>query len=62
MSAQASLPFALAVAAVRGKVGVDEFTDETVADPVVQELITRTVVHQDTRALREGARTACRGG
>jgi len=47
VSAQASLPFALAVAAVRGKVGVDEFTDETVADPVVQELITRTVVHQD---------------
>ena len=30
VSAQASLPFALAVAAVRGRVGVDEFTDETV--------------------------------
>jgi 2-methylcitrate dehydratase len=48
VSAQASLPFALAVAAVRGKVGVDEFTDETVADPVVQELLQRTVVRQDT--------------
>jgi len=47
VSAQASLPFALAVAAVRGQVGVDEFTDETVADPVVQDLITKTVVHQD---------------
>lgn len=47
VSAQASLPFALAVAAVRGKVGVDEFTEETVADPVVQDLITKTVVHQD---------------
>jgi 2-methylcitrate dehydratase len=47
VSAQASLPFALAVAAVRGKVGVDEFTEDTVADPVVQELITKTVVHQD---------------
>jgi 2-methylcitrate dehydratase PrpD len=47
VSAQASLPFALAVAAVRGKVGVDEFTDETVADPVVQGMIHRTVVHQD---------------
>ncbi len=47
VSAQASLPFALAVAAVHGKVGVDEFTDETVADPVVQDLITKTVVHQD---------------
>jgi 2-methylcitrate dehydratase PrpD len=47
VSAQASLPFALAVAAVRGKVGVDEFTEETVADPVIQALIPRTVVHQD---------------
>jgi 2-methylcitrate dehydratase PrpD len=47
VSAQASLPFALAVAAVRGKVGVDEFTEETVGDPMVQELITKTVVHQD---------------
>ena len=47
VSAQASLPFALAVAAVRGQVGVDEFTDETVADPVVQGMIPRTVVHQD---------------
>jgi 2-methylcitrate dehydratase len=47
VSAQASLPFALAVASVRGTVGVDEFTDETVADPVVQAMIQRTVVHQD---------------
>jgi 2-methylcitrate dehydratase PrpD len=47
VSAQASLPFALAVAAVRGKVGVDEFTDETVSDPVIQSMIPRTVVHQD---------------
>jgi 2-methylcitrate dehydratase len=47
VAAQASLPFALAVAAVRGRVGVDEFTDETVADPVVQAMIPRTVVHQD---------------
>lgn len=47
VSAQASLPFALAVAAARGKVGVDEFTEGTVADPVVQDLITKTVVHQD---------------
>ena len=53
VSAQASLPFALAVAAVRGRVGVDEFTEETVADPVVQELITRTVVHQDEELYRK---------
>jgi 2-methylcitrate dehydratase len=47
VSAQASLPFALAVAAVRRRVGVDEFTDQTVADPVVRAMIPRTVVHQD---------------
>ena len=47
VGAQASLPYALAAAAVRGKITVDEFTEETVADPVVQELIQRTVVHQD---------------
>jgi 2-methylcitrate dehydratase len=52
VAAQASLPFALAVAAVRGKVGVDEFTDETVADPVIQAMIARTVVHQDTELYR----------
>jgi 2-methylcitrate dehydratase PrpD len=57
VSAQASLPFALAVAAVRGKVGVDEFTDETVTDPVVQDLMGRTVVHEDTElfALARGS-------
>lgn len=48
VAAQASLPFALAVAAVHGKVGVDEFTDDTVGDPVIQEMIPRTVVHQDS--------------
>jgi len=47
VAAQASLPFALAVAAVRRKVGVDEFTEETVADPRIQAMIPRTVVHQD---------------
>jgi 2-methylcitrate dehydratase PrpD len=47
VAAQASLPFALAVASVRGKVGVDEFTEETVADPSIQAMIPRTVVHQD---------------
>jgi 2-methylcitrate dehydratase len=57
VSAQASLPFALAVAAVRGQVGVDEFTDETVADPMVQELLTRTVVHQDPELMTFGKGT-----
>ena len=48
VSAQASLPFALSVAAVRGRVTIDEFTEETVGDPVVQGMIPRTTVHQDT--------------
>jgi len=48
VAAQASLPFALAVAAVRGKVTVDEFTEETVNDPEVQGLIPKLTVHQDS--------------
>jgi 2-methylcitrate dehydratase len=52
VSAQASLPFALSVAAVRGvakgKIGIDDFTEETVADPDIQAMILRTGVHQDT--------------
>ena len=60
VGAQASLPFALAVAAVRGQVGVDEFTDETIADPVVQAMIGRTKCPPGQRALRQGERTACR--
>ncbi len=47
VSAQASLPFALAVASVHRTVTVDQFTDETVADPEVQAMIGKTTVHQD---------------
>jgi len=47
VSAQASLPFALAVASVHRRVTVDQFTDETVADPQVQAMIAKTTVHQD---------------
>jgi 2-methylcitrate dehydratase len=47
VAAQASLPFALSVAAVHRRVTVDQFTDETVADPEVQSMIAKTVVHQD---------------
>jgi len=52
VSAQASLPFALSVAAVHGKVTVDEFTDEAVADPEIQRLIPKIVVHQDAELYR----------
>ena len=47
VAAQASLPFALSVAAVHRCVTVDQFTDETVADPEVQAMIAKTAVHQD---------------
>jgi 2-methylcitrate dehydratase PrpD len=47
VAAQASLPFALAVAAVRGRVGVDEFTEETLVDPAVRDMVGRTAVRQD---------------
>jgi 2-methylcitrate dehydratase len=46
-AAQASLPFALAVASVHRKVTIDEFTDETVADPIVREMMLKVTVHQD---------------
>ena len=47
VGAQASLPFALSVAAVRGRVGVDEFTEGSVADPIVQAMILKTIVRPD---------------
>lgn len=47
VAAQASLYFALALAAVRGKPTVDDFTEETVADPVIQGMIGKISVHND---------------
>ncbi len=41
VSAQFSMPFALAAAAVRGKVTVDEFEDEVLTDPEVLAMIQR---------------------
>lgn len=57
VAAQASLPFALAVAAVKGQVTVDEFTEEAVADPVVQAMIQRTTVHQDEELFQRAKNT-----
>jgi 2-methylcitrate dehydratase PrpD len=58
VSAQASLPFALSVAAVRGKITVDEFTDETVADPVIQALIPRITVYQDSELYERASKNS----
>ena len=38
---------------MHGKIGVDEFTDETVADPVIQGMIPKTKVHQDTELFKK---------
>ena len=48
VAAQANLPFALSVAAVKGRITVDEFTEETVADPVIRDVVLRTKVQPDT--------------
>ena len=53
VSAQASLPFALAVASVHRTITVDQFTDETVADADVQAMITKTTVHQDAELFQK---------
>ena len=47
VSAQASVYFALALASVKGRPTVDGFTEETVADPVIQSMISRITVHGD---------------
>jgi 2-methylcitrate dehydratase PrpD len=53
VSAQASLPFALAMSAKHRKITVDQFTDETVNDPEIQELITRVSVTQDLELYKQ---------
>lgn len=60
--AKFSLPFALAIAAVRRRVGIAEFTDEALADPVVVALIDRveTVLDPDLPKGPSGISVAAR--
>jgi 2-methylcitrate dehydratase PrpD len=44
---QFSMPYQAAIAFVRGKVGIDEFTDESLKDPLARELIKVTEVVED---------------
>lgn len=53
VSAQASLPFALAMTAKYRKITVDQFTEETVNDPEIQELITKVSVTQDLELYKQ---------
>ena len=58
VSAQASLPFALAVACVRRKLTVDEFDETAIADPNVRALMERIEVEYDpTLYERAGRKT-----
>lgn len=52
VSAQFSLPFALAVAAVRGKVTVDEFEDDVLTDPEVLAMIQRVNCAYDAELIQ----------
>ena len=61
VSAQASLPFALAMAAKHRKITVDQFTDETVNDPEIQDLITRVGVTQDLELYKQVGRKSFPG-
>lgn len=47
VSAQASLPFVLALGCVRGHVGVDDFTVESVQDPEVRRMLDKIEVQAD---------------
>jgi 2-methylcitrate dehydratase len=53
VSAQASLPFALAMSAKHRKITVDQFTDETVHDPEIQDLLQRVSVTQDEELYKQ---------
>jgi 2-methylcitrate dehydratase len=48
VSAQASLPFVLAAAAARGRITVDEFTEEAIADPAILDMLPRITVQVDS--------------
>ncbi|MFB9948259.1 MmgE/PrpD family protein [Rhizobium puerariae] len=41
VQAKFSLPFSLAVAAVRGRAGIGEFSDEALADPAIRDMMER---------------------
>ncbi len=46
-TADHSIPYLVAVALIDGEVTARQFTDERIADPVAQELMTRITVRED---------------
>lgn len=46
-SADHSIPYAVATALVRGRLGIDDYTDEALRDPAVLSLLDRLEVHVD---------------
>lgn len=62
VEAKFSLPFALAAAAVLGRVGISEFNDATLADPAVHEMMERVEAVHDSGLPRgpSGISVSCR--
>jgi len=54
VSAQFSLPFALAVTMVRGRATGDEFTEETIRDPKVFEMMQKVSVAHSPELIEKG--------
>jgi 2-methylcitrate dehydratase len=61
VSAQASLPFGLAATAVHGVCTVNEFTDQTLKDPVIRAMIERIDVADDPSLYERAGRRSVPG-
>ena len=61
VAAQASLPFGLAVTAVHGECTVNQFTDQTLLDPVVRGLLDRIDVADDPSLYERAGRRSVPG-
>lgn len=61
VSAQFSLPYALAAAAVRGRVTPDEFTESSISDPVIKSMIDRIEVAHDPELFKSAGRASVPG-
>lgn len=61
VSAQFSLPYALAAAAVHGRVTPEEFTEASIADPVIKSMIDRVEVAYDPELYKSVGRASLPG-
>ena len=61
VSAQASLPYAIAATAVRGKCTVEEFSDQALNDPIVRAMLHRVEVYDDPALYERAGRKSVPG-